>query len=356
MTELRGNRFGIKESPEEILSILENVADVHGLCTTNQRLYYVWDWTTLRQINWFSPSSIKKYVGALRRDGITSTYPSVCGATYLRVKNHYLGFYPKQGYIIKAFLNEESLKRHVEGVKRFNEFGFRTIKAPGIQISSLNPFPHTLERLIFGENYQIKPLDLEIDLIHELADFHFYRSDEIEVFIEDEDKQLIIGNLKKQDLNRIEINKIHTFLNQSSWKVIEGEIHGDLNQGNLICGTDAVYLTDWEFFSKGPIAQDLVKLYYQAGERVRRIILDVYQNKQDSLPNSKQTENFVSSLLLYTLIALLSFYKDSTEQLLMVSEDPTILNKKFMIQEQNLIDSIQLLITENEKRKSTTLK
>ena len=350
MTELRGNRFGLSNKPEEILSILENIADVYGLCSPNQRMYYVWDWTTLRQINWLSLNSIKKYLGALRRGDNPTTYPSTCGANYLRVKNHYLGFYPTHDFIIKAFLNKDSYNRHIEGVQRFNEFGFQYVKAPGIQASSLDPFPHTLESYIRGDNYQIIPLDLRIELIQELADFHFQKMDEIEVLIEEEDKKLIVENLEKQQFSRINIDKVRTFLKQSSWIVFEGEIHGDLNQGNLIRGTKAVYLTDWEFFSRGPIAQDLVKLYYQAGERVRQTIVDVYQKKHDSLVKAKHTDNFLSSLLLYTLKALLFLYQESMDQLLKVHKDPIAAKEKTSKNEQNLISLIQLLLIDYEKQ------
>ena len=167
MTELRGNRFGLSNNPQEILSILEKIADVYGLCSPNQHRYYIWDWTTLRQINWLSLNSIKKYLGALRRGENPKTYSSVCGANYLRVKNHYLGFYYSQGLIIKVFLNEDSFSRHIEGVQRFGEYGFQYIKAPMIQASSLDPFPHTLESYISGDNYQIIPLDLEFELMGE---------------------------------------------------------------------------------------------------------------------------------------------------------------------------------------------
>jgi hypothetical protein len=350
MADLRGNRYGLSKSPEEILTILEKIAEDYVLRSPKQRLFYFWDWTILRQINWCSLTSIKKYLGALRRGVHPTTYKSFCGADYVRLKNHYLGFYPRQKSIIKVFLDEDSFNRHIQGMQRFSEFDNIHLKVPKILGFGLTPYPHTLESYISGGNFQLIPLDLKIELIQELANFHYDQPRETEEFMQEDDKQLIIESLKKLDLDTIQLDKIRTFLKPTSWKVLEGEIHGDINRGNLIRGKDAVYLTDWEFFSRGPIAQDMVKFYNQAEDGVRQIILNVYQNKLDSLKQMRHTSSFLSSLLLYSLKSLLYLYQESREQLLFVIKDPSEVNKKIANYEQIQLRSIQSILMASEKQ------
>jgi thiamine kinase-like enzyme len=350
MAKSRGNRYGLSKSPEEILTILEKIAADYDLRSPKQRLFYFWDWAILRQINWGSLSSIKKYLGTLRRGLQPTTYRSFCGADYVLLKNHYLGFYLKQKSIIKVFLEEDSFNRHIQGMQRFGEFKNIHLKVPKILGFGLTLCPHTLESYIPGGNFQQINLDLGIELIEELANFHFDQPREMEEFMQEDEKQLILESLKKLDLDPLQLDKIRTFLKPTSWKVVEGEIHGDINRGNLIRGKEAVYLTDWEFFSRGPIAQDMVKLYNQAEDRVRQIILNVYQNKLDSLKQRQPTSSFLSSLLLYSLKSLLHLYQESREQLLLVLKDPSEVNKKIANYEQIQLRSIQSLLKASEKQ------
>jgi len=350
MADLKGNRYGLSKSPEEILTILEKIAEEYGLRSPKQRLFYFWDWAILRQINWCSLISLKKFLGALRRGLHPTTYKSFCGADFVRLKNHYLGFYPRRKSIIKVFLDEDSFNRHIQGMQRFSEFNNIHLKVPEILGFGLTPTPHTVERYIRGGDFQLIPFDLKLELIQELADFHYGQPREIEEFIQEDEKQLIIESLKKLDLGPIQLDKIRTFLKPMSWKVVEGEIHGDINRGNLIRGKDAVYLTDWEFFSRGPIAQDMVKFYNQAEDGVRQIILNVYQNQLDSLSQMRPTSSFLSSLLLYSLKSLLNLYQGSREQLLLVLKDPAEVNKKIANYEQIQLRSIQSLLMASEKQ------
>ena len=350
MANLRGNRYGLSKSPEEILTILERIAEVYDLRSRRQRLYYFWDWATLRQINWFSPTSIKKYLGALRRDVHLTTYKSYCGADHVQLKNHYIGFYPRQKSIIKVFLDEDSYTRQIQGMQRFSEFKNIHLKVPKIQGFGLTPYPHTLESYISGGNYHLIPFDFKVELIQELANFHYDQPSEIEEFLQEDDKQLILESMKRLDLDTIFLEQIRTFLKASSWKVLEGEIHGDINRGNLLRGKDAVYLTDWEFFSRGPIAQDLVKFYNQADDELRQIILNVYQNKLDSIKPRQNTSSFLSSLLLYSLKSLLNLYRESREQLMSVLKDPSVVDEKITNYEKIQLRSIQSILAASEKQ------
>ena len=350
MTNFRGNRYGLSKSPEEILTILEQIAEGYGLRSPKQSRFYFWDWATLRQINWRSPTSIKKYLGALRRDVHPTIYQSSCGADHVQLKNHYIGFYPGQKSIIKVFLNENSCTRQIQGMQRFSEFKNVHLKVPGILGFGLTPYPHTLESYISGGNFQLIPFDFKVELIQELANFHYDQPREIEEFLIEDDLQLIIQSLERLGLDPVLLKKIRTFLEPASWKILEGEIHGDINRGNLIRGKDAVYLTDWEFFSRGPIAQDLVKFYNQADDGLRQIILDVYQNRLDSVKQSRNTSSFLSSLLLYSLKSLLNLYRESRKQLLAVLKDPAVVNQKIAHYEKIQLRSIQSILAASEKQ------
>jgi hypothetical protein len=348
MTEIRGNRFGLNQAPEEILGFLEEIATGYGLTSTKEYRYYFWDWKTLHRINWQSLQSIKKYLGAQRRDPRLNTFLSRCGAEYIQLKNHYLGFYPIQGVIIKIFLDQDAFSRHVEGVQRFNELQNRNLKAPKILSHGLSPYLHTRERYITGKNFQLLALDLKADLIAELAAFHYRQVGEVEEVISDAEKTRILESLRKIGLDREQLDWIRNFLKPSTWKVLEGDIHGDINRGNLIQGEDAVYLTDWEYFSRGPIAEDMVKIYSQAGERLRHVILTTYQDKLNMIDDKCDSRDFRSSLLLYTLKSLPSLYQESREQLVQVLKDQTKIDLKIADYEQIILGSIQSLLAASE--------
>lgn len=336
MSNLRGNRFDISKTPEEILSIFESIAVEYGLISNKQLSYFVWDRSTIHHINWLSKKSIQRFLGAWRRERFPTLYQSCCGADYLRIKNHYLGFFHAHRVVVKVFLDFDSYQRHIEGSQRFNEFGFQYIQTPVILKTSLTPMPHTLESLIVGENYQIIPLNLQDEMIEELATFHYECIELKDVVLPENDRQQIDNNLHKLNLSAECEDFIQTALSKSRWKILEGEVHGDINRGNMIRGADSVYLMDWEFFSRGPIGRDMAKLYMQAGDDLRDTILKIYQQKQDQLPNSHSYDPFFSSLLFYTIRLMLSLYSSTKSQYNTVLKNSSQVEQKILDYEKNL--------------------
>ena len=321
MIELRGNRFGINNTPEEILAIAEEIAGKYDLSSQYTQPYYLWDHTTIRRINWFSISSLRRYLGAWRRHGIPKRIPSSCGAETLRVKNHYLGFYPPKGVLIKVFLDPDAYQTHVEGIERFNHFGFQYISAPLILHKAIEPIPHTVERFIPGRNFLEQPLDLPKEFLEELANFHFDRPEIIKIEIDDNERIQISDILASIDLEKDHATAIKGILDKGSWQVVFGEVHGDFSLGNLIQGREGIFLTDWEGYSRGPIAQDLIKLYRGGGSELRSWILNIYQGHQDSISGEGNTDVFGSALLLFTLRLLPSLQSSALEQFERVLKD-----------------------------------
>jgi hypothetical protein len=313
MIELRGNRFGISHTPQEILQILEEVAEIYDLSSQHSQSYYLWDHTTIRKITWSSIPSIKSFLGAWRRHGSPIRIPSTCGAETLRVKNHYLGFYPANGKLIKIFLDLDAYQNHLEGVERFNDFGFQHIRAPQVYKSAIDPIPHTVEEYIPGKNFSEQPLIFPKELLEELPRFHFDRPEVINIRLED--KEGIIHVLEEFDVEPSQHQEILDLIEKESWQVVVGEIHGDFSPGNLIQGKERIYITDWEGYTRGPIGQDLVKLYREAGPELRNWILEIYQNNQDSLVGNENTEQFGLALLLFILQLLPSLESSTLEHL-----------------------------------------
>jgi hypothetical protein len=321
MIELRGNRFGIKHSPEEILEILKEVADIYGLSSQYRQSYYIWDHTTVRRIDWFSPPSMKRFLGAWRRQGFPELIASSCGADFIRVKNHYLGFYPRKGKLIKVFLDLDAFQSHIEGAGRFNDLRFKCISAPSIHHKALEPIHHTVEEYIPGKNFLELPLNLSKEHLEELACFHFDHTDLIRIELGAQERTRISKILHDFDLEQDHSSILMGILDKESWQVIHGEVHGDLSPGNLIQGRDKVFITDWEGYSRGPIARDLVKIYRSAGSTLRSWILDVYQKQQDSIKVGGKADRFGHVMLLFALRLLPSIYSPSLDQFSSVLKD-----------------------------------
>jgi thiamine kinase-like enzyme len=339
MIELRENRFGIYNTPEEILAILTEIARIYDLSSRRSGTYYLWDHTTIRRINWFSPSSIKRFLGAWRRGGIPERLPSTCGAETLRVKNHYLGFYPTKGVLIKVFLDPDAYQSHIEAVERFNSFGFQHISAPHIHHKAIDPITHTVEEFVPGRNFLELPLDLSNDLLDELARFHFDRPAIAKLELNESEKTQISKILEGFDLEPDQSSALLGLLEKDSWQVVLGEVHGDLSPGNLIQGRDGIFLTDWEGYSRGPVAQDLVKLYFQANEKLREVILHSYKKALKSLPISVDAGLFQTNLLFYTLRLLISI--TSKEHITMTQSVSSRVEKTRIELEKKIRSSLQ---------------
>ena len=344
MIKLRGNRFGINHTPEEILSILEEIAEKYDLSSRHNQPYYIWDHTTIRRINWFSLPSIKSYLGAWRRQGTPKRLPSTCGAETLRVKNHYLGFYPSSAKLIKIFLDLDAYQKHIEGVERFNDFGFHHIRAPQVYKSAIDPIPHTLEEHIPGKNYLEQPLTFPKELLDELARFHFDRPEIVRIELDKKEKNQIAEVINGFELEKYQSTALFDLLDKGSWQVVLGEVHGDFSPGNLIRGKDRVYITDWEGYTKGPIVQDLVKLYRGAGPELRTRILEVYQDHQDLLDGEGKTDRFGSALFLFTLRLLPSLGSSTLEHLTRVLHEGDQARNKVKNIEASLKDTLLSLL------------
>ena len=321
MIKLRGNRFGINNTPEEILAIVEEVAAKYDLSSQTSQPYYLWDHTTIRRIDWFCLPSLRRYLGAWRRQGFPERLPSSCGAETLRVKNHYLGFYPPKGMLIKVFLDQDAYLNHIDGVERFNDFGFQFISAPRIHYKAIEPIPHTVEEFIPGRNFLELPLILPKGLLEDLAGFHFDRPEIATLELDQNEKNQILRILEGFELEKDSFAALTRLLGQGTLQAVFGEVHGDLSPGNLIQGRDGIFLTDWEGYSRGPIAQDLVKLYRGGDSEHRNWMIKIYQQYQDSIKGRGKIDEFASILLLFTLRLLPPLYSSTLEQFARVFKD-----------------------------------
>lgn len=344
MSKIRGNRYGIYRNPQDILSVFEEIAEIYNLSTSLKHGYYVKDKSHLQRINIGSVWSIFEFLNAVRRNFDLSIYLSRCGVDCLNIKNHYLGFFPQHSLAIKVFLNLDSYQAHLQGALRFKEFNFNHIKSPDILCNDLKPYPHIKENLISGNSFNLLPMNLEKNTIQELTTFHLAEPSYAEVRVSERESTQIVEYLLALGMSPILVDRIREFLALKSWRVIEGEIHGDINRGNLIQGKDAVYLTDWEFYSRGPVAQDLVKIYSEASDDIRQMILKIYQEKIDSSPLGKGTLDFASSLLIFSFKSLLSLKNESRDQLSMVFGAQDEVSSRIATHEERIKGSIESLL------------
>jgi hypothetical protein len=308
--------------------MMEKIAGMYGLLHRSKQPFYLWDHTTIRRIEWTSLLSMKRFLGAWRRYGFPTILYSKCGAEYLRVKNHYLGFYPREGKVIKIFLDRGAYQKHVEGGVRLNEYGFDSISSPQVQISSYDPIPHTVEELVPGRNYLEVELPIPKTFFKDLVRFHFDHPEIIEISLSKQEREKINSLLQDLNFTQHQVSWIKQLLDKGSWLVAAGEVHGDLSPGNIILGGDRLYITDWEGYTRGPIAQDLVKLYREAGSETRSWILEMYQMGQDKAVGIDKADDFRSALLLFMFRVISDLHSTTSAQYTDIFNDQNLAMKK----------------------------